>query len=579
MTDQISPSHLDGDPNWWSQASIYQIYIRSWVDSNGDGIGDLRGVSSKLGYLAWLGIDAIWLSPITRSPNSDFGYDVSDYIALAPELGNDSDFEALIAKAKSFGIKVFLDIIPNHSSSKHPWFIDSRSSKASKYRDYYVWAPPKSDGGPPNNWLDGTGSSAWTLDDDSNEYYLHNFLADQPDLNWWNPAVHEEFEKILTYWFDAGVDGFRIDVAHGIYKDRYLRDDPIAIADVMDAPFGVAPIFSKNRPEVHGLYRRWREICNEYDPPKVLLGETWVNKPETLARFFGDGDELQLTFNFGFTTSLFEPTAIRRSIMGAIGGLPMGARATWTGSNHDISRFGSRWCNKDKDKIKVALALIFMVPGVSVLYFGDEIGLADSDLDDADLLDNMSIQARKRIGNEKAFLRDRVRTPMPWNSQVNRGFSKGDKTWLPISDPIFGDVEEQIADHSSILNWSRALISLHSEISLDAKIEEIVFSPVQWIYRIDKFLVNVTYSRENLYKTDRLGFDHLELIMTSLGMDSHGGDAKNDDLASHREPVVRGAGEEIPPGLVGVGPTDEAHLEGPFAVEIYRIIGQPNDVR
>ena len=216
------------EPRWWHGATLYQIYVRSWQDTNDDGYGDLNGVTAHLDYLSWLGVDGIWLSPTMRSPDDDWGYDVSDYLGVHPELGTLADLDRLIAEAAQRGLPVLLDLVPNHTSSAHPWFVEAVSDPASPHREFYVWADPAPDGGPPNNWLAATGASAWTLDEASGQYYLHNFLPSQPDLNWWNPAVHQAFDEILRFWFDRGVAGFRIDVAHGLYKDAQLRDDPPA---------------------------------------------------------------------------------------------------------------------------------------------------------------------------------------------------------------------------------------------------------------------------------------------------------------------------------------------------------------
>src|SRR5450631_1220727 len=214
------------EPRWWHGATLYQVYVRSWQDTNDDGYGDLNGVTSHLDYLSWLGVDGIWLSPTMLSPDDDWGYDVSDYLGVHPDLGTLADLDRLIAEAGQRGLRVLLDLVPNHTSSAHPWFVEAVSDPASPHREFYVWADPATGGGPPNNWLAATGASAWTLDEASGQYYLHNFLPSQPDLNWWNPAVHEAFQEILRFWFDRGVAGFRIDVAHGLYKDALLRDGP-----------------------------------------------------------------------------------------------------------------------------------------------------------------------------------------------------------------------------------------------------------------------------------------------------------------------------------------------------------------
>ncbi len=265
------------DRRWWQGATLYQLYVRSWQDSDGDGYGDLRGIIGRLDYLEWLGVDGIWLSPTMPSPDHDWGYDVSDYLSVHPELGSLDDLDALVSSARERGMRVLLDLVPNHTSTWHPWFIESAASKQNGKRDYYVWADPAPDGGPPNNWLDFTGQPAWQWDAGTGQYYLHNFLTEQADLNWWNPAVHEEFRRILRFWFDRGIAGFRIDVAHGLYKDAQLRDNPPADAGgPLGGRFGLGAVYNENRPEVHGVYRDWRSIADGYDPRRLLLGETWV---------------------------------------------------------------------------------------------------------------------------------------------------------------------------------------------------------------------------------------------------------------------------------------------------------------
>ncbi len=298
---------------WWQSAVLYQIYPRSFADSNADGVGDLQGVIDHLDHLEWLGIDGIWLSPITVSPNADWGYDVADYRAVQPDLGTMETFDRLVAAAGRRHIRVLLDIVPNHTSEHHPWFVDSRSSVTAPKRDWYVWSAPKADGSVPNNWVSSFGGPAWTLDDTTGQFYLHNHLSEQPDLNWWNEEVRNEFDAILRFWFDRGVAGFRIDVCNIVVKDAQLRDNPPAtVDDDFEAQlFGQRPVYSGNRPEVHEVIRRWRRLADSYDPPRALIGETPV-KIEELAKYYGDGrDELDLAFNFPFLTAPFDPTAMR----------------------------------------------------------------------------------------------------------------------------------------------------------------------------------------------------------------------------------------------------------------------------
>ena len=330
---------------WWREGVLYQIYPRSFADTNGDGVGDLRGVIERLDYLEWLGIDGIWLNPVTVSPDADFGYDVADYEDVQPLLGTLADVGDLVAEAGGRGIRILFDIVPNHTSDRHPWFVDSRSSRDSRYREWYVWADPKPDGSPPNNWISVFGGPAWTLDEQTGQHYLHNFLAEQPDLNWWNEEVREAFDRILRFWFDRGIAGFRIDVAHAIVKDRELRDNlPLGEDDPPElARFEQARTFNMNRPEVHDVHRRWRALCETYDPPRILLGETYVLNLEAMAAYYGSGDdELNLAFNFPFVHAPFRARSLRAVVEATETVLPPTAWPVWTGSNHDIVRFPTR---------------------------------------------------------------------------------------------------------------------------------------------------------------------------------------------------------------------------------------------
>jgi alpha-glucosidase len=437
---------------WFAEGLIYQIYVRSFADSNGDGHGDIPGIVSKLGYLSELGVDALWLTPVMPSPNADWGYDVEDYYGIHPDFGNLEDLKHLVQEASKRNVAILLDLVPNHTSSKHPWFISALADAGSRYRSYYVFAPGK-DGGPPNNWLDATGASAWTYDESSGEYYLHNFLPEQPDLNWWNQEVRLEFERIIRYWFDLGIAGFRIDVAHGLIKDSQLRDDPV-VAPNRWSPFGREARFSKNRPEVHEIYKRWRRLADEYQPNRVLMGETWVGDLERLAAFYGKGDELDLCLNFVFMFSQFEPRelgGVVQDTLSAIGdrGIPV-----WAVSNHDVSRMPTRWAGGDVLKARLALTLLLTLPGVAVLYYGDEIGMGDADIEPSRLLDEMS-----RHGS--GFYRDRARAPMQWDSSSGRGFTRdGTEPWLPFGQPRELNVADQIADKASTYWLVRQLARL-----------------------------------------------------------------------------------------------------------------------
>ena len=459
----MAPSRISPrDRSWWSGGVIYHIYLRSFVDGNGDGLGDLVGAKDKLSYLKDLGVDGVWLSPSMSSPDRDWGYDVSDYCDTSPSLGGVAAMDAFLDEAKRLDIKVLLDLVPNHTSDQHRWFQEAISDRSSKYRDYYLFAEASSSGLPPNNWLDNTGRSAWSKVDDGDDYfYMHNYLASQPDLNWWNEELHYEFEEILKFWFDKGVAGFRIDVAHGLYKDKELRDNPPLDPsnERFGLGFGFEQRYNKNQPEVHQIYRRWREICASYDQERLLLGETWVSSFDRLKKFYGskeEGLELHLPFNFRFTYCDFSPLALAEVLDETLAMLPEGQEVAWTGSNHDISRFPSRWAKGDARRIRMAMMLLMVLPGTTVIYYGDELGLEDGDLE----VDQMKDEMTAGVAGAR-FQRDRARLPMPWSQFSGNGFTEaGVEPWLPLYEVGGFDVETQRADKSSNLCYMRKLIDV-----------------------------------------------------------------------------------------------------------------------
>jgi alpha-glucosidase len=443
---------------WWRDGVIYQIYPRSYRDTDGDGVGDLAGITERLDHLEWLGVDAIWITPITVSPDTDWGYDVADYTAIQPVLGDLADFDRLVTEAGRRGVRVVLDLVPNHTSDRHPWFIEAKSSPDSPRRGYYVWAQLGPDGAPPNNWRSSFGGPAWTLDPTSGQYYLHNFLPTQPDLNWWSDDVREEFDRILRFWFDRGVAGFRIDVCHAIVKDRELRDNPPA--EPGDHPyvfrFGQRKVYNAERPEAHDIFRRWRAIAEEYDPPRLLLGETYVLDVERLRPFYGDGDELQLAFNFVFLHSPFTAEGLRTVVDAAERVLDEPAWPVWAVSTHDLPRFVDRWCGGSVERARAALVMLLTLRGTPVLYYGDELGMRDVPVPPERRRDPVGTGAY-----DAGPGRDPCRTPMPWSSQPGGGFTTPDaEPWLPLSAQPGVTVEEQRADPNSMLTLTRDLIAL-----------------------------------------------------------------------------------------------------------------------
>lgn len=441
---------------WWREMVLYQIYPRSFQDSNGDGIGDLPGIVQRLDHLRGLGVDAIWLSPTFPSPNHDWGYDVSDYRAVHPDLGTLDDMDRLIAEGRARDISVLLDLVPNHTSDQHPWFRDALSSKNARYRHWYVWADPGPDGSPPNNWLDVTGLTAWTLDPVSGQYYLHNFLPHQPDLNWWNAEVRDEFDSIFRWWYDRGVAGFRIDVAHAVIKDRLLRDDPPAAADSPPAQRRINRVreFSMNRPEVFGIHERWRRLSESYDPPRVLVGETVTRSVEQWARFYGsEGRGLSLAFDFPFVFAPFEAGPLGRVIEESLCALPAGSSGCWFVGNHDMSRFATRWARGDERRARAGLVLLLTLPGVATLYQGDELAMPDVPVPPERVRDGFVVPGSSHPG------RDPERTPIRWDGTPGAGFTApGVEPWLPLGGPT-PNVAGQDADPGSPLHLTRDLIA------------------------------------------------------------------------------------------------------------------------
>jgi alpha-glucosidase len=443
---------------WWQRGVLYQIYPRSFADSDGDGTGDLPGIIAHLDHLEWLGIDGIWLSPITVSPNRDWGYDVADYLTVAPDLGSDADLDRLVQEAGRRGIRVLLDLVPNHTSDQHPWFADAKRSRRSPHRDWYVWADPAPEGGPPNNWVSSfAGGPAWTFDERTGQYFLHNHLPEQPDLNWWSEGVRRAFDEILTTWFDRGIAGFRIDVCSGIVKDAELRDNPPAdeTDPWIDQVFGQRSVYNGNRPEVHDVLRHWRRLADD-SGGRVLVGETPVSL-ESMVSYYGSGsDELHLAFNFPFIEAPLDAGAMRSLVEETERLLPPGGWPAWTGSNHDMSRLATRWGAGIEEKARLALVVLLCLRGTPVLYQGDEIGLPDVEVRQERLRDPLGVRYWPAYAG-----RDPMRTPMPWHPGPGGGFTEpGVEPWLPLGHPDGVTVAEQRDDRESTLHLVRDLIAI-----------------------------------------------------------------------------------------------------------------------
>src|SRR5262252_6821123 len=447
---------------WWRDAVVYQIYPRSFQDTNGDGVGDLAGITSRLEYLSWLGVDALWLTPITASPDDDFGYDVSDYYSVQPVLGDLASVDRLVEAAGRCDIRVVMDIVPNHTSDRHAWFKDARASRESVHRDWYVWAGPSRDGSLPNNWLSVFGGPAWEQDAATGQFYLHQFLPSQPDLNWWNPQVRDEFDRILRFWFDRGVAGFRIDTANKVVKDSLLRDNPpVRPSDhPMQRRLGQRPAWTSSQAGVHEVWRRWRAVCREYKPERMLVGETWLFDLDEVARYYGADDELHMNFNFPFVYADFSAEALREVVERTETTLGGSRWPAWTASNHDVSRFPSRWCRGDRRRIGMALIMLLTLRGTPFLYYGDELGMTDVAVPSDRTADPLS---RRMPGQHRG--RDPERTPMLWRPGPGAGFTAaGVDPWLPLGDSQIS-VEQQQDDHASTLRLCRDLIRLRHDSS------------------------------------------------------------------------------------------------------------------
>jgi alpha-glucosidase len=448
---------------WWQQGVIYQIYPRSFVDSNGDGTGDLKGILSQLEYLTWLGADAIWLSPFYCSPMADMGYDITDHSDVDPIYGNLATFDELLEQAHRHNLKVMIDFVPNHTSDEHAWFLASRSSRQNPQRDWYMWADPKPDGSPPNNWLSLMGGSAWEWDATSAQYYLHSFLKKQPDLNWRNQAVKDAMFDIARFWLDRGVDGFRVDAAHVILKDPRLRDNPpnFSRKQVMHKPMGAYDsqlhVFDKGYPDVHEIYRTLRRILDSYgvEQPRVAIGEMHILDWKEWASYYGTNlDEIHMLFNFGFVSAAWNAQAIRRQVDALEANLPPGAWPNNVLGNHDEPRIVSR---VGPAQARIAILLLLTLRGTPTLYYGDEIGMHDGDIPPQRLQDPLE----KNIPG-RGLGRDPERTPMQWDSSPNAGFCPANvEPWLPMpSDYKQINVAIEREDPHSMLTLTRALLEI-----------------------------------------------------------------------------------------------------------------------
>ena len=476
----------DGDDRtgylWWKHGVLYQIYPRSFADSDRDGIGDLAGLKSRLDYLRDLGVSGIWLSPIFPSPMKDFGYDISNYLDIDPVFGTLQDLADLIDEAHQRGIRVILDMVFNHSSDRHPWFLESRSSEKSAFRDWYIWHPGRRTGRggrrPPNNWRAAFGGKAWTWDKDSGAYYLHLFLKEQPDLNWRNPEVRQALLEVLRHWMELGIDGFRFDVINFIAKDAQFRSNPYGLHRALPRRFEQQNhLYDRSRPESHEYLKEVRELLDRY-PERMSVGEIFPNEGvidhDAVAAYQGNGDdELHLTFDFSLNYVKFRARDFREALQGQYAAVPAAGWPAHVLSNHDQSRVMSRLARGNTDRKKLLLTLLLTQRGTPFLYYGDEIGMEDGPVPRRRMKDPVGIRYWPFHPG-----RDRARTPMQWDDSVFGGFSAVDP-WLPVSPTKKNiNVVFQNGKYDSVLELTRRLIALRSRrVSLNRGSWELLPSP------------------------------------------------------------------------------------------------------
>jgi glycosidase len=530
---------------WWQKGVIYQIYPRSFQDSNADGIGDLQGVINRLDYLSkTLGVDAIWLSPFYPSPQADFGYDVADYCNVDPMFGNMEIFDYLVSEAHQRGLKVIIDIVPNHTSHQHPWFIESRSSRDNPKRNWYTWRDGKPDGTLPNNWVSNFGGPSWEWDEHTGQYYLHSFLKEQPDLNWRNPQVREAMFGVYRYWLDRGVDGFRIDVAHYIMKDPEMKDNPV---DRDPSSLGwkqkgdydkYLHLFDKGHPDVHDVYRELRKILDSYQPPRYSVGEIHIFEWEKWASYFGkNNDELHMPFNFALLVAPWNAAAIRKIVENVERVTPSWGWPNYVLGNHDESRIAGK---HGPLKARQAAMLLLTLRGTPTIYNGDEFGQTNVTIPPELEKDPWG----KRVPGAG---RDKCRTPNQWTSAENAGFTvPGVTPWLPVADDYqVLNMEKELDDPRSMLNLYRTLLAFRKSSpalnsgSLDC-IDPVPEECLAYLRTAGKETIITAFNfGETTARLDFQRFGNLEVIVTT-GMDRVGWiDSTKVDLSPSEGLVLR----------------------------------------
>ncbi len=488
---------MTGEYLWWQKGIIYQIYPRSYQDSNGDGIGDLLGIAQHLDFIKSLNVDAVWLSPIYPSPMHDFGYDVADYTGIHPMFGTIADFDRLLAEIHLRGLKLILDLVPNHTSDEHPWFLESRNSRDNPKRDWYIWRDPAPDGGPPNNWLSRFGGPAWTYDEKTGQYYLHQFVTQQPELNYRNPEVLASMLDVMRFWLDKGVDGFRVDVIWLMLKDDEFRDEPANPNwDGVRRHGSLLHIYTENLPGVHDIIRQMRGVLDAYDE-RMMVGEIYLPNEELVKYYGQDFDECHLPFNFQLIRMDWKAQTVRHAVDAYEAALPAGGWPNWVLGNHDQHRVATR---VGPAQARVANTLLLTLRGTPTTYYGEEIGMENVPVPPEFVQDPPAVN-QPEIAHIVG--RDPERTPMQWDSSPNAGFSsEGVRTWLPVAEAYpERNVAVQEKEPTSMLNLYRALTRLRRRepalhvgdyASVDAAADDI-FAYTRTAPDADRFLIVLNF--------------------------------------------------------------------------------------
>lgn len=487
---------------WWQKGVVYQIYPRSYQDTNRDGVGDLAGIVERLDYVKDLNVKAIWLSPIYPSPMHDFGYDVADYTDIHPMFGTLEDFDQMLAEIHNRCIKLILDLVPNHTSDEHPWFVESRSSRDNPKRDWYIWRDPAPDGGPPNNWLSFFGGPAWTYDEATEQYYLHQFVKEQPELNYRNPEVREAMLDVMRFWLDRGVDGFRVDVIWLMIKDDQFRDNPPNPKWQGGAEHDQQlHVYTADRPEVHAIIREMREVLDAYDE-RMMVGEIYLPNEALMTYYGAEMDECHMPFNFQLILLPWEAQTIREAVDAYEAALPDDGWPNWVLGNHDQHRIASR---VGAAQARVAQMLLLTLRGTPTCYYGDEIGMHDVKIP-PELVQDPPALNQPEVADIVG--RDPERTPMQWDATPRAGFTDADVTpWLPVSDDyIARNVAAQKRDPRSMLSLFRALtelrqtepaLSVGAYASIDAGATD-VLAYLRTAPNADRFLIVLNFGEQDL---------------------------------------------------------------------------------